>query len=41
MSNKHNQEYGKGEGDVVDGVEPFGKDQSVFLTVHAEGPAKY
>jgi hypothetical protein len=41
MSNKHNQEDGEGERDVVDGVEPFGKNQSVFLTVHAQGPAKY
>ncbi len=41
MSNKYNQEDGEGERDVVDGVEPFWKNQSVFLTVHAQGPAKY
>ena len=38
---EHDEEDGDGEGDVVDGVQPLGEDQSVLLTLHTQRPIEY
>ena len=40
MSYEHDQEDGEGEGDVVDGVQPLGEDQSIGLALHAQWPVE-
>jgi hypothetical protein len=41
MSNEHDQEDGEGERDVVDGVEPFWKDQGILLTLFTQRPSEH